>query len=674
MPRQVPIALTRNIGIASHVDAGKSTTSERLLFYTGKTYKLGEVHDGTAVMDWLDQERERGITIMSAATTCFWQPSNVDNAQLHRINLIDTPGHVDFQAEVERSLRVLDGALALFDSVAGVEPQSEAVWRMMNKYHVPRICFVNKMDRQGADFQKAIQTMRDRLGANAVPAQLPMGAEDKFAGVIDLIAMKAINYATDDGFVYEITDIPAEYVDAAEAAHHTLIDAVAEYYEPLMEAYLEDEGEVTPALIMEGVRRATLANAVQPVLCGSAIKNKGIQPLLDAIAAFLPSPIDRGEIHAAEGDAVRQPSDEEPLSALAFKIQRDAQAGPLTYFRVYSGTLKAGDRILNTRTGKSERLGRILMMHANDRENVEQVYSGDIAVAVGLKDATTGDTLCSPAHPITLENITFAPPVVHVAIEPKTKMDQEKLSDALTYLVREDPSLHMRTDDETGQTVLSGMGELHLEVTVERLRREYKVEASTGRPQVAYRETITTSVEHVEGRFIHQTGGSGQYGIVFIDMEPNPGKGFEFVSKVKGGNVPTEYIPAVAKGCKQEMQAGVLAGYPVEDIKVTLVDGKDHATDSSEIAFQMAGSKAFKAAAKRCKPVILEPIMEVEITVPEDGLGWVMGDIARRRGLVGERESRPGGIITVTAEVRDPGPWQLRHDLPQIFDPARAPR
>jgi elongation factor G len=651
MARRVPLCDTRNIGLSAHVDSGKTTTTERLLYFTGRLHKMGEVHDGSATMDWLDQEQERGITIMSAATTCFWTPSNVKNAREHRVNVIDTPGHVDFQAEVERSLRVLDGAIALFDSVAGVEPQSETVWRMMNKYHVPRVCFVNKMDRQGADFDKAVQTMRDRLGANAIPVQVPMGSEGSFAGVIDLIAMKAINYTGDDGMDYTVTDIPVMYADAAHAAHHALIDAVAEYYEPLMETYLEHEASVTAELIAEGVRRATLALGVQPVLCGSAIKNKGIQPLLDAIVAFLPSPLDRGEVTSADSSAARRPADDEPFSALAFKIQRDPQAGPLTYFRVYSGTFKAGDRVLNNTTGKSERIGRLLEMHANDRKDLDEVRAGDIAVAVGLKTATTGDTLCSPGNPIMLENITFAPAVVHVAIEPKTKSDQEKLASALAYLVREDPSLRMRTDDETGQTVLSGMGELHLEVTVERLRREYKVEANTGRPQVAYRETITASVEKVEGKFIKQTGGSGQYGVVYINMEPNPGQGFEFVSKVKGGNVPTEYIPAVGKGCELSMQAGVVAGYPMEDVKVTLTDGKSHDTDSSEIAFQMAGVAAFKEACRRCKPVILEPIMEVEVTVPEDGLGWVMGDVNRRRGLVGERETRPGGVVAITCEV-----------------------
>ncbi len=651
MSRQISLALTRNIGISAHVDSGKTTTTERILYYTGKVHKMGEVHEGAASMDWLDQEQERGITIMSAATTCFWKPSNIEGAETHRINIIDTPGHVDFQAEVERSLRVLDGAIALFDSVAGVEPQSETVWRMMNKYTVPRICFVNKMDRQGADFAKAIQTMKDRLGANAVPVQLPIGAEDKFAGVIDLVDMKAIRYGQDDGMQYEVGEIPAEYADAAHAAHHELIDAVAEYHEPVMEAYLEDEDSVTPDMLAEAIRQAVLQNEVQPVMCGSAIKNKGVQPLLDAITRYLPSPTDRGTVTSADGEATREPDDSAPFSALAFKIQRDPQAGPLTYFRVYSGTLKAGDKILNSTTGKTERIGRLLMMHANDREDVTEVYSGDIAVAIGLKNATTGDTLCDPNAPVQLENIHFAPPVVHVSIEPASRPDQEKLAVALAYLVREDPSLKMRTDDETGQTVLSGMGELHLEVTVERLRREYKVNANTGRPQVAYRETITAPATKIEGKFVKQTGGSGQYGVVYLDVEPNPGKGFEFESKVKGGNVPTEYIPAVGKGCELGMASGVVAGYPMEDVKVTLTDGKSHDTDSSEIAFQMAGNIGFKEACRRAKPVILEPIMAVEVTVPEDGLGWVMGDIARRRGLVGERESRPGGIVSVMSEV-----------------------
>ncbi len=651
MSRQISLARTRNIGISAHVDSGKTTTTERILYYTGKVHKMGEVHEGAASMDWLDQEQERGITIMSAATTCFWTPSNVDDAELHRVNIIDTPGHVDFQAEVERSLRVLDGAIALFDSVAGVEPQSETVWRMMNKYTVPRLCFVNKMDRQGADFAKAVRTMKERLGANAVPIQLPIGAEEHFRGVVDLVQMKAITYAADDGMVFAVGEIPADMVEAAHAAHHELIDAVAEYHEPLMEAYLEDEESATAEMVAQGVRSATLANAVQPVLCGSAIKNKGVQPLLDAIVAYLPSPLDRGEVTASDSDETRAPDDEAPFAALAFKIQRDPQAGPLTYFRVYSGTLKAGDRILNATTGKTERIGRLLMMHANDREDVSEVFSGDIAVAIGMKNATTGDTMTDPGKPVMLESISFAPPVVHVAIEPVSRPDQEKLAVALAYLVREDPSLQMRTDEETGQTVLSGMGELHLEVTVERLKREYKVNANTGRPQVAYRETITASAEKIEGKFVKQTGGSGQYGVVYINMEPNPGKGFEFESKVRGGNVPTEYIPAVGKGCELGMGAGVVAGYPMEDVKVTLTDGKSHDTDSSEIAFQMAGNIAFKEACRRCKPVILEPIMLVEVIVPEDGLGWVMGDIARRRGLVGERESRPGGIVSVMSEV-----------------------
>ena len=651
MARQISLARTRNIGISAHVDSGKTTTTERILYYTGKVHKMGEVHEGAATMDWLDQEQERGITIMSAATTCFWKNSDDPSGPDHRINIIDTPGHVDFQAEVERSLRVLDGAIALFDSVAGVEPQSETVWRMMNKYTVPRLCFVNKMDRQGADFAKAIRTMKERLGANAVPIQLPIGAEEHYSGVVDLVRMRSINYAADDGMVFEIGEIPADMLDAALEARNELIDAVAEYHEPLMETYLEDEEAVTTEMLIEGIRAATLANAVQPVLCGSAIKNKGVQPLLDAILAYLPNPLDRGEVTASDSDETRAPDDSAPFAALAFKIQRDPQAGPLTYFRVYSGVLKAGDKILNATTGKTERVGRLLMMHANNREDVTEVYSGDIAVAIGLKNATTGDTMCDPGKPVLLESISFAPPVVHVAIEPASRPDQEKLAVALAYLVREDPSLQMRTDEETGQTVLSGMGELHLEVTVERLKREYKVNANTGRPQVAYRETITSNATKIEGKFVKQTGGSGQYGVVYIDIEPNPGKGFEFMSTVKGGNVPTEYIPAVGKGCELGMANGVVAGYPMEDVKVTLTDGKSHDTDSSEIAFQMAGNLAFKEACRRAKPVILEPIMLVEVVVPEDGLGWVMGDIARRRGLVGERESRPGGIIAVDSEV-----------------------
>lgn len=649
MSRQIPLKRIRNIGLVAHVDQGKSSTTEAMLYFTGRIHKLGKVHEGTATMDWMDQEQERGITIMSASTTCSWEPTS--GGAKYRINIIDTPGHIDFQAEVERSLRVLDGVIALFDSVAGVEPQSETVWRMMDRYDVPRICFVNKMDRQGANFVSVVQMIGERLGARAIPVQLPLGEEAAFEGVIDLVRMQAICYDENDENRFEIIEIPEEYIETAHEAHHALIDAVAEYHEPLLEAYLEDESSVTFDLIVTGIRNACLAGAVQPVLCGSALKNRAIQPLLDAVVAYLPSPLDRGEVLSVDGERKRQPSDNEPFAALAFKIQRDSQAGPLAYFRTYAGTLKTGDKVLNSTTGEVERLGRILMMHANRREDVKEVYAGDIAVAVGLKEVMTGDTLCDPRSPITLESISFAPPVVHVSVEPVSHADQEKLQAALAYIVREDPSLRIHTDEETRQTILSGMGELHLEVVGERLKREYRVHANIGRPQVAYRETVTQAAKNVEGRLIRQTGGSGQYGIVFINVEPNPGRGFEFISDVRGGAVPNEYIGAVEKGCRQAMENGVLGGYPMVDVKVVLIDGKSHPVDSSEIAFQTAGSMAMRAACRLAGPVILEPIMNVEITVPEDGLGWVMGDIGRRRGIVGERGARPGGIITVHAEV-----------------------
>jgi elongation factor G len=651
MPRRVPLNLTRNIGISAHVDAGKSTTTERILYFTGRIHRMGEVHDGQAAMDWMPLEQERGITITSAATTCFWTPTW--GGDEHRINIIDTPGHVDFQAEVERSLRVLDGAVALFDSVAGVEPQSETVWRMMDRHHVPRICFVNKMDRQGADFMRAVATMRERLGANAVPVQLPLGAEDGFEGIIDLVGQRAILYDVDDEMRFMHAPIPPQMEDEASAARTALIEAVAEHHEPLLEAYLEDEATVTRELLEEGIRRACLASAVAPVLCGSAFKNKGIPPLLDAVVAYLPSPLDAGTVHAAVGDASREPSDDEPFSALAFKIQRDPQAGALTYFRVYSGTLRAGDKALSSRTGHTERIGRVLMMHANHREDVEEVHAGDIAVAVGLKEAMTGDTLSSPSAPISFESIEFAPPVVHVAIEPASRADQERLSAALAYVVREDPSLHLRSDEETGQAILSGMGELHIEVVIERLKREYGVRASVGRPEVAYREAITQAAEGVEGRFIRQTGGSGQYGVVTLSVFPDPEAegGFAFESKVKGGSVPSEYIPSVERGARQAAAGGVLAGFPLTGLRVVLTDGDSHDVDSSEIAFQMAGSLAFKAACKRAALVIMEPVMLVEVIVPEGDAGWAMGDIGRRRGRVLGQEPRPGGTVAIRAEV-----------------------
>ncbi|MEI2701328.1 MAG: elongation factor G [Baekduia sp.] len=648
MPRKYSLEKTRNIGIMAHIDAGKTTTTERILYYTGRTYKIGEVHEGAATMDWMEQEQERGITITSAATTCEWQD--------HRINIIDTPGHVDFTVEVERSLRVLDGAIAVFDSVAGVEPQSETVWRQADKYSVPRIAFINKMDRIGADFEKSVQTMHDRLGANAVPIQLPIGAEADLLGIIDLVEMKATIYKDDLGKDLEVIDIPEEHKDRADEAHEVLIDAITHFDDEIAEYYLE-HGEVEPAKLREAIRRAVLNIEMTPVLCGSAFKNKGVQPLLDAVIEYLPSPLDvpavEGTVEKKGGEIeeqTREASDEQPFAALAFKIMSDPFVGKLTYFRVYSGTLSAGSRVLNVSSGKTERVGRILMMHANDREELEEVYAGDIAAAVGIKQIVTGDTLAAPDAPIMLEQIEFPEPVIKVAVEPKTKSDQEKMSVALGRLAEEDPTFQVQTNEETGQTEISGMGELHLEVLVDRMRREFNVEANVGKPQVSYRETIRATVEKIEGKFVRQTGGSGQYGVVYIDMEPAPGEGFQFESKIKGGSVPTEYIPAVEKGCAEAMGTGVKAGYPMVDVRVRLVDGKYHETDSSEIAFKVAGSLAFKEAAKRAKPVLLEPIFAVEVVTPEDFLGDVIGDLSRRRGRVEGQEQR-GNALAVTGKV-----------------------
>jgi elongation factor G len=644
MPRQVTLDNTRNIGIMAHIDAGKTTTTERILFYTGRTHKMGEVHEGAAVMDWMEQEQERGITITSAATTAFWRD--------HRINILDTPGHVDFTVEVERSLRVLDGAVAVFDSVAGVEPQSETVWRQADKYRVPRIAFINKMDRIGANFEGSVQTMIDRLGAHPVPVQLPIGAEADFAGVVDLVNMKAIVYKDDLGQEWEVTDIPAELQEAAHAARTELIEAVAEYDDKLMEDYLEEKPIEADRLIAD-IRKATLDISMTPVLCGSAFKNKGVQPLLDAVIDYLPSPLDVPPVHgrdADENDIVREASDDQPFAALAFKVMADPYVGKLTYFRVYSGKLQAGGRVLNSGTGNTERVGRILMMHANSREEVEEVYAGDIAAGVGIKQTSTGDTLSAPDAPVVLEAITFDDPVVHLSIEPKTKVDQEKLSVALQRLGEEDPTFQVRSDEETGQTVISGMGELHLEVIVDRLKREFKVEAAVGRPQVAYRETVRGSVEKVEGKFIRQTGGSGQYGVVYINLEPAPGEGFDFVNQVKGGNVPSEFIPAVEKGIEEALESGVKAGYPMVDVRATLTDGKYHDTDSSEVAFKIAGSLALKEAARRAKPVLLEPIMAVEVVTPQDFIGDVIGDLSRRRGHVEGQEPR-GNAVAVKGSV-----------------------
>jgi len=656
MPRQIPLEKTRNIGIMAHIDAGKTTTTERILYYTGRTHKMGEVHEGAAVMDWMEQEQERGITITSAATTASWKD--------FRINIIDTPGHVDFTVEVERSLRVLDGAIALFDSVAGVEPQSETVWRQADKYRVPRIAYINKMDRVGADFDRGVQTMIDRLGAVAVPIQLPIGAEADFSGIIDLVAMKAVIYKDDLGKEWEEADIPADHQEAAETARTALIEAVAEYDDELMEDYLEGK-DIEVDRLKADIRKATLdfhggeRPALTPVLCGSSFKNKGVQPLLDAVLDYLPSPLDVPPVDGIEppkkGEeegtpAVREPKDDAPFAALAFKVMSDPFVGKLTYFRVYSGKLEAGGRVLNVATGRTERAGRILMMHANDREEQQEIYAGDIAAAVGLKQTSTGDTLCAPDAPIKLETIVFPEPVVHVSIEPKTKVDQEKMATALARLAEEDPTFQVRTDEETGQTVISGMGELHLEVIVDRMKREFNVEAGVGRPQVAYRETIRGEAKKVEGKFIRQTGGSGQYGVVYIDLEPCPGEGFDFVNKIKGGSVPSEFIPAVEKGIEEALESGVKAGFPMVDVRATLVDGKYHDTDSSEVAFKIAGSLALKEAAKRAKPVLLEPVMSVEVVTPQEFLGDVIGDLSKRRGRV-EGQEPQGNALAVQARV-----------------------
>ncbi len=635
MPRPFTLTNTRNIGIMAHIDAGKTTTTERILFYTGRTYKIGEVHEGAATMDWMEQEQERGITITSAATTCTWDE--------HRINIIDTPGHVDFTVEVERSLRVLDGAIALFDSVAGVEPQSETVWRQADKYTVPRIAYINKMDRIGADFEKGVQTMIERLGAKPVPIQLPLGTEGGFVGVIDLVKMQAITYADELGSDQLTGEIPEKLLAEAQAAREVLLDEASNYDDELVELILE-EAEVPVDVLKRAIRAGTLGNHFTPVLCGASFKNKGVQPLLDAVIDYLPSPLDVPPVEGVDPKSnepvVRNADDSEPFAALAFKIMADPFVGKLTFFRVYSGTLEAGGRVLNVGSGKTERVGRLLMMHANDREELEKVYAGDIAAGVGIKQIVTGDTLCAPDKPIKLETIIFPEPVIKVAVEPKTKSDQEKMSVALGRLAEEDPTFQVQTNEETGQTEISGMGELHLEVLVDRMRREFNVEANVGKPQVSYRETVRGTAQKVEGKFIRQTGGSGQYGVVYIDMEPAPGVGFEFVSAIKGGSVPSEFISAVEKGCAEAMDNGVKAGYPMVDIRVRLVDGKYHDTDSSEIAFKVAGSIAFKEAARRAKPVLLEPIFKVEVVTPEEFMGDVIGDLNRRRGRVEGMEPR----------------------------------
>jgi elongation factor G len=638
----------------AHIDAGKTTTTERVLFYTGISHKIGEVHDGAATMDWMEQEQERGITITSAATTCFWSGMDKQYPE-HRINIIDTPGHVDFTIEVERSLRVLDGACTVFCAVGGVEPQSETVWRQANKYHVPRLAFVNKMDRAGADFLRVVGQIKKRLGANPVPIQLNIGAEEGFKGVIDLIRMQAIYWnETDMGVTYDAREIPAELQDKAQELREQMVEAAAEASEELMNKYLE-EAELSPEEIKKGLRMRTLANEIIPCLCGSAFKNKGVQAMLDAVVEYLPAPTDVPSIKgilddAGQTEAERHSTDNEPFSALAFKIATDPFVGTLTFFRVYSGVLNSGDSVYNPVKGKKERIGRIVQMHANSREEIKEVCAGDIAAAVGLKDVTTGDTLCDPAHVITLERMEFPEPVISIAIEPKTKSDQEKMGIALSKLAQEDPSFRVHTDEESGQTIISGMGELHLEIIVDRMRREFKVEANVGKPQVAYRETIRAKVEQ-EGKFVRQSGGRGQYGHVWLRLEPRePGAGYEFINGIVGGVVPKEYIPAVDKGIQEQMKNGVIAGYPVVDVKVTLFDGSYHDVDSNEMAFKIAGSMGFKDGAAKAKPALLEPIMKVEVVTPEDYMGDVMGDLNRRRGIVQGMEDSPAGKI-IRAEV-----------------------
>jgi len=654
VPRKTPIERYRNIGITAHIDAGKTTTTERILFYTGVSHKLGEVHDGTAIMDWMEQEQERGITITSAATTCFWK--GMDGAMPeHRVNIIDTPGHVDFTIEVERSLRVLDGACTVLCAVGGVQPQTETVWRQANKYRVPRLIFVNKMDRTGADFKRVYEQVQARLKANPVLIQLPIGSEEKFLGVIDLVRMKAIYWdESTQGMKFEAKDIPAEMMDEAKKWREKMIESAAEASEELMNKYLES-GDLPVEDIKKGLRARTIHGEIFPMLCGSAFKNKGVQAMLDAVIDYMPSPIDIPPVKGAKENGEvdeRAPSDEAPFSGLAFKIMTDPYVGQLTFFRVYSGVVNSGDTIYNPIKGRKERIGRILQMHANDREEIKEVRAGDIAAAVGLKDYTTGDTLTTPEKIITLEKMEFPDPVIHVAVEPKTKADQEKMGMALNRLAQEDPSFRVRTDEESGQTIISGMGELHLEIIVDRMKREFGVEANVGAPQVAYRETIRKIVEKVEGKFIKQTGGRGQYGHVWLRVEPQaPGVGFEFVDAVKGGNVPREFIPAVKKGIVETLPNGVLAGFPIVDVKAILFDGSSHDVDSNENAFKMAGSMAFKEGLRRASPVLLEPIMAVEVETPEDFMGNVVGDLSSRRGVIQGMDDLPGGGKAIKAEV-----------------------
>jgi elongation factor G len=634
--REYPLSRTRNIGIMAHIDAGKTTTTERILYYTGKTYKVGEVHEGTAVMDWMVQEQERGITITSAATTCHWKN--------HWINIIDTPGHVDFTVEVERSLRVLDGAVAIFDAVAGVEPQTETVWRQADRYRVPRICFVNKMDRVGADFDRTVQMIENRLHAVPLVVQLPWGVEDDFIGVVDLVEMRGRRWTTEKGDQWEDTEIPEDLRDQAEKARHRLFEQLADHDEALMQKFVHEE-EPGPVEIKRALRRATLAVEGTPVLVGAAFKNKGIQPLLDAIVDYLPSPQEvppmEGLVPGTRDQLVRKADDEQPFAALAFKIMSDPYVGRLTYFRVYSGTVRAGAHVFNSTKDRKERIGRILQMHANHREDKDAVFAGDIVAAVGLKHTTTGDTLCDPSEPILLESMSFPAPVISVAIEPRTKADQEKLSQALQRLVDEDPTFVVKYDDETGQTIISGMGELHLEVLVDRLTREFNVQANVGKPQVAYRETIKKPVQKVEARYIKQTGGRGQYGHVVVNLEPTgPGGGFEFVDKVTGGDVPREYVASVDQGIQEAMESGVLAGYPLVDLRATLTGGSSHEVDSSEIAFKIAGQMALREGARRADPVLLEPMMQIEVVTPEDYMGDVISDLTARRGKIERMDQR----------------------------------
>ncbi len=654
MARKTPIERYRNIGISAHIDAGKTTTTERILFYTGVNHKIGEVHDGAATMDWMEQEQERGITITSAATTCFWKGMDASRPE-HRINIIDTPGHVDFTIEVERSMRVLDGAVMVYCAVGGVQPQSETVWRQANKYKVPRLAFVNKMDRSGANFFKVVEQMKTRLKANPVPIVIPIGAEDTFEGVVDLIKMKAIYWdEASQGMKFDYRDIPAELADEAATWREQMVEAAAEASEDLMNAYLEN-GDLTEAQIIEGLRTRTIASEIQPMLCGTAFKNKGVQRMLDAVLDLMPSPVDippvEGELENGQ-PANRKADDNEKFSALAFKLMTDPFVGQLTFVRVYSGVLNSGDTIYNPVKQRKERIGRILQMHANEREEIKELRAGDIAACVGMKEVTTGETLCDPDAVITLERMEFPEPVIHVAVEPKTKADQEKMGIALSRLAQEDPSFRVRTDEESGQTIISGMGELHLEIIVDRMKREFGVEANVGAPQVAYRETIRKTIDDAEGKFVKQSGGRGQYGHVVLKIEPNePGKGYEFVDAIKGGVVPREYIPAVDKGLQDTMPNGVLAGFPIVDVKCTLHFGSYHDVDSNENAFKMAASMAFKEGMRRASPVLLEPMMAVEVETPEEYMGNVMGDLSGRRGIVQGMEDIPGGMKAIKAEV-----------------------